>query len=579
MPCAGRPQQNRVDSILWKRRLAGWGAALFWILLCLRWFDAGAPWRPAWLGRTPSGVVALAAAVSFALWLRGHWAAVAGVGEARWSWLIPVGLALAFRVPAAIWGAAGYTTADGALSGIVCLHLRDGRDHLVFVPHVPYSGSLKSHLAAPLAALMDPSRAFTLTSLAFYGLFVAGLYPLARRTCPKGLERSTALGAGLYAAFAPTFVTHYSLSNDGNYVEVLALGTWALLLATRWLDEPQNRGILAVWIGLLLGLGFWCHILAALHVAAILLALLAGARWDAVKVLPSLACGFALGYFPGLLWNAQNSWDSFRYVLPGGESVGSLAEGPGLARRAFAMVTDQWPVLMGYDRGYSRILDLLSKTLAWVGVVTAAACAGVCARSKGRSGKSVLFLFLGTNLLVALLSLPLIPGNPRYELFLIAPISIFLAQVLQGGWKRGLLVLLVVFGALGSISQAIGELEADERWRGFVSALEREGVHWCHTDFYLATKINFLSQERIICSAKLGPTTTEYFFEYRRTVEQAREAALIPVNRTAASRLERRLRSLGVSYERLDLMKPVLLRLGRKVEPEELFPGREFPLR
>ncbi len=45
------------------------------------------------------------------------------------------------------------------------------------------------------------------------------------------------------------------------------------------------------------------------------------------------------------------------------------------------------------------------------------------------------------------------------------------------------------------------------------------------------------------------------------------------------TRLSRRLGELGVRHERLDLMKPVLLRLERKVDPEELFPWREFPLR
>src|SRR6185503_6041869 len=50
-----------------------------------------------------------------------------------------------------------------------------------------------------------------------------------------------------------TFVTQYSLSNDGNYVEVLALGTWALWLAARFGDEPEHRSTLALAAGLLLG--------------------------------------------------------------------------------------------------------------------------------------------------------------------------------------------------------------------------------------------------------------------------------------------------------------------------------------
>jgi hypothetical protein len=53
----------------------------------------------------------------------------------------------------------------------------------------------------------------------------------------------------------------------------------------------------------------------------------------------------------------------------------------------------------------------------------------------------------------------------------------------------------------------------------------------------------------------------------------------VAVNQTAARRLERRLAELGVSYERRDLMKPTLFGLSRKVDPEELFPGREFPWR
>ena len=48
------------------------------------------------------------------------------------------------------------------------------------------------------------------------------------------------------------------------------------------------------------------------------------------------------------------------------------------------------------------------------------------------------------------------------------------------------------------------------------------------------------------------------------------------VNTYAADRMGKRLEALGVTYERRDLMKPVLLRLSRKVEPEELFPGRSF---
>jgi hypothetical protein len=183
------------------------------------------------------------------------------------------------------------------------------------------------------------------------------------------------------------------------------------------------------------------------------------------------------------------------------------------------------------------------------------------------------------NVLVALVALPQIEGNPRYLQFLMASLPVFIARFLDAPRLRWLMALLVAFGAAGSLAQVPGTVRADGQWRRFVAELEAAGVRWCDTDFHLTTKINFLSEERVVCSSKLGPTTTEYFFDYRRQVEAAPEVALVAVNATAAEKLERRLERLGVTYERRDLMKPVLLRLSRKVDPEELFPGREFPMR
>jgi len=188
-------------------------------------------------------------------------------------------------------------------------------------------------------------------------------------------------------------------------------------------------------------------------------------------------------------------------------------------------------------------------------------------------------IFAAVNLGIAWLALPYIPGNPRYLLFSMAVVPVLLAEALSGRIGRVVLAVVIATGALASLAQAGGAREADRQWRAFVRGLQADGVRACYTDFYLATKINFLSGQSVTCSAKLGPTTTEYFFRFREAVDAAPEAALIAVNQAAADKLERRLERLGVTYERRDLMKPVLLRLSRKVGPEELFPDRAFPLR
>jgi len=557
---------------------AGLLAALLWVLLCARWFDVG--WtRPAWLEAIPSAALAIAVGALFAFWLRSSWPALGWSGGGR-PLVLTAGLALLFRLPLAWQGGAGYVTPDGALSGLVALHAREGAERLVFVPHVPYSGSLKSHLAALLSLAVDPARAFALSSVLFYALFVAALYRLAVHL--REVPGWTALGAGLYAAFAPAFVTRYSLSNDGNYVEVLALGTLALMLAVRWAREPARRGVLAVALGVVLGVAFWCHILAVIHVAAVGLFLLLREAKAAVRALPAAGFGFAVGAAPSLLWNAANGWVSFLYLLPGGTPVGEAAEGPPVGTRLVGLLADHAPVLLGYDPGYPPALDVAIKTVAFIVLALTVAGVAAAARAALRERCEVLRLLLvlvAVNAAVALWALPYIPGNPRYLLFLVAPIAIVLARLLRAPAARPVFAAVVAFGALGSLAQAPGAVAADGRWRTFVRDLEREGVRWCYTDFYIGTKVNFLSGERVVCSSKLGPTTTEYFFAYREQVERAPDAAFIAVNSDNADKLERRLVRLGVTGERRDLMKPVLLRLSRKVDPSELFPDRAFPLR
>ena len=575
--------------------VAGGAAAVLWVAFCALWFDVAAPWRPVALAAVPPLAILAAALLAALAWLRGRWGTLAvplprAVVPAL---LLVLALAFFFRLPVVVAGAGAAVTSDGALSGIVALRLAEGSERLVFVPQVPYSGSLKSHLTAPLALVMDPARAFALVSVLFYLAYVAGLFRLALLVAgPR-----PALLAGLYAAFSPAFLTRYSLSNDGNYVEVLALGTWALWLAARWTREDDARGRLALAAGLLLGLGFWCHILAVIHVAAlaalfVLAAVLRGGPGPvaALRSLVALALGWAIGYAPGWLWNLANGWESFEYLVPGEARAGEAGVATltsGLGEKLRLMVTDHWPVLMGYDTGYGPAVDRLLAGLSWIGVAAALFATARTARRAWRERSwplASLLLFAATNLAVALVALPHVPGNPRYVLFLMSVVPVFLADALGEGWSRWrtgplVLALLIATGAVGSFAQVPPTLWQDARWRQFVADLEREGVRFCYTDFFLATRVNFLSGERIVCSAKLGPNTTEYFFDYRERVEKAPEAALVAVNRTSAGRLETKLQGLGVRYERLDLMKPVLLRLSRKVDPQDLFPGRTFPMR
>jgi hypothetical protein len=238
-------------------------------------------------------------------------------------------------------------------------------------------------------------------------------------------------------------------------------------------------------------------------------------------------------------------------------------------------------VLFGRDRGYGALADGAYEVLSILGLAVAlwasVVSLGRVVRRRRLDTEAVLLAFGATNLAVVLLAMPHVPGIPRYSLFLFAPAAVLVARLLDRGWRRGLMVVLVAFGALGSLGQASHKLEQAADWRRFVGLLEETGVRHCYTDFYLSTPINFFSEERVVCSSRLGPTTTEYFFDYRTRVDQApAPPAIVAVNQAAAARVERRLGRMGVRYLRRDGMKPVFFDLARRVDPQEIFPARSF---
>jgi hypothetical protein len=554
---------------------AGWVALATWLLLGLRWFDPARPLRPAWLAATPPGLLLALLVVSAAAWLAPR---RSPSRSALRQLLIIALLALAFRLPALVHGAAGYLTPDGALSGIMALHIRDGGAHDVFVPQVPYSGSLKSHVAALLGCALDMPRAFALASILFYVAFAVAVSRLAQLASARPWP---ALAAGLYVALSPPFLTRYGLSNDGNYVEVLALGTWALVLVCRLARaEDGARARLAVLAGLLLGLALWCHILTMIYIAAAgTFMLLAAPR--AVRMLPIFGAGIAIGYWPGWLWNQANGWESFLYML-GRQSVGIAGFGLSAPERAVKLVTEQLPTLVGLGprpSALAHVAAMASAAIILLVITWSLVWAGRSARRPEAQVERLLLLFVVINVVVAVGFLPYVPEIPRYVLFLMTPFPVLLGLALDGPRGRWLMATIIAFGAACSIVQAPDAWTRDAQRRALAARLEALDVAFCYTDFSLAPLINFISDERVVCTAKLGPLTTEYFFEHRRRVEAAPAAAFVPINRAAADKIERRLTRLGVTYQRDDTTKPILYALSRKVDPEELFPDRSFPWR
>jgi hypothetical protein len=307
--------------------------------------------------------------------------------------------------------------------------------------------------------VIDPARAFALVSVLFYARLRGRRLPPGRGDGPRARTAArvaAGLAAGLYAAFSPAFVTRYSLSNDGNYVEVLALGTWALVLALRWADEPARRPRWALAIGLLLGLAFWCHILAVIPAAAVAVFLLLESPRGAAAA-PRDRPRLRAGRSPSASSGTRRTGGSRSPISPRGRRIDRRPPSGTSAGKAWSLLSDQLPVLLGYDFGYPAADRFAREAMAlrrarppWPRHRPGRTRR---ARRGGRPWRLIL-VFTAVNLGIAWLALPYIPGNPRYLLlFLMAavPCSSRSAERTDRSRRaRG----PIATGALASLAQA-----------------------------------------------------------------------------------------------------------------------------
>ena len=198
---------------------------------------------------------------SWPSWSRATARGAAAAADRRFS-LAVVGmlvLATLVRLPA-LRAPGSLVSSDSAVAGIIAQELRAG--HLpapIYAPGFPYEGTLKPHLTALLGLALPGAGTpllYVLASHLFYLLWVYAVMRLARGV--GGVP--AALGAGLFMAVSPRFLTAFSLNNVGQYPEVNALGTLALMLLT------PGAGLLLP--GFVLGLALWQQLLALYFILA-----------------------------------------------------------------------------------------------------------------------------------------------------------------------------------------------------------------------------------------------------------------------------------------------------------------------
>jgi hypothetical protein len=492
------------------------------------------------------------------------------------------------RVPF-VFEAYGLFSSDAAAQGLMALHVLEGKHHPVFLYNWSYVGSAKAHFTAALALLVsDPVVAFALAAALVYGAVTGAVFLLGRTVAPRG----ESVLAALYIVFAPGFLTAWGMGNEGSYPDVLALGTMMLVLGFRFLKDEIDGSRAAFCIGVLGGIAFWIHILATYYLLAALGILLVHRIGKAALVrLSAFALGFAVGDFPGILWNLSHDFQSFRWwgvdASPSGSEPSFIGRIDRTASQLGEVFRTSFAILAGYwpkdnpppPEAFFRIGLLLLFPLAFA-VFALHHREKLRLLLRGRLTPEA--ASLGFALLVVLVfaqsSFGWMTEEPRYLLFLFSVVPLFVATALSSLARRSRLAALAVVSALLLVSLRGGILyyadarESDRSNREFLRKLDELGIRHVHSDYHLSYKYVFLSHGRMIWTSALGPSQTEWYLPFREEVAAARDVALVPRSFRFARRLERRLQERGILFRRENLLYPVLFDFSEEVDLSWLVP-------
>jgi hypothetical protein len=486
-----------------------------------------------------------------------------------------VAIALLFRLPALLhpWG---WVNRDGAYGGFVTLHLLQGAAPApVFTEGASYQGTLKPHLAALLGlatGVRDLSWLMVAAGVLLSLVFLVATMALARRIG----GRAAALGAGLYVALGPKFLTTFTLNSVGQYVDVLALGGAALALVA-WVLAADARGSGArgayLAIGALLGAAFWQQPVALSYAAAAFAALaLRRATWrDPWAVL--VPVGAALGALPVVLWNLRNGWGSAEIMGRGlGEQADALVH---VARRT---ASTAFPVLAGLSPGHpwQRVPGV---ALAAAVLVPALLAAFVVLRRRAlrRPGPDLLppLLLLACVGLAWAVAAGKVYGRPRYLLPVAAATAVHFGVVAAWAWTRsrpaaaGAVALVLSFHVAGTWPRLRESASVAAWYAELVRAVEDKGIRTGYADFQIAAPVTMFTSERVLLSSALGPTPAYESDAHAARVRSQGPDAFVLRPQDDPQPLADWLTGQGVTYQLTREPVPIFWALSRRVPVEE----------
>lgn len=501
------------------------------------------------------------------------------------------------------------TNSDEATSGLVALHLSQGREFPLFFYGQYYMGALESYLAAPLFVLAGAGLVpLRLPNLLFYVAFLALMWQLTRRLYTAWFATGT---VGLLALGSDRILKNQLIAGGG-YPEMVPAGALLVLLAVQLALGRLRRPALgyAGW-GLVAGLTLWDDWLVLPYVAAAGTLLLV-ARWRELRGRTgmALAGGLVTGLVPIVAHNLLAAPEHRSLViyqqLGGGDPVSwvdrihggvlfGLPMGTGFCAPGRCAPGQLWwgvvaPLLL-------VVAGLLAARALWRALPSGS---GGHRERIRQGGRLVLVIAAALSLLAYAISAaagstPV--ESSRYLSCLLISLPVLLwplwSAATGGRWQPGVrngtdaivrnrpivrnaarvVLAAVAVSMLAATAAVLAEApamsRAAEQRRELVATLDRLSVSHFYTEYWTCNTIIFATRERLVCAVIRDDLHAGWdrYPPYRTSVEGAdRPAYVLPAGSPLSAAVAAELARTGVPVTRTGAAGYDIYQLAAPVE-------------
>src|SRR3954447_13867676 len=408
-------------------------------------------------------------------------------------WAVPLVLVGAAGIVARVWvynSVLGVPSSDDALVGLWAMHAARG-DFTTFFWGLHYGGTQEPLLAVPLFLVFGSSwLALKIVPIMLSGVAAILVWRVGRRIL--GEFRGAVAGA-LFWIWPPYNLD--SLSRPGFYAANVFYCALLMLLALRIVERPDRMRV--GLFGLVFGLAYW----ETSQIVPIAVPLVAWTIWKqprAVRHVWIAAPLAVLGALPWLIWNVGHHFGSLDMLQYGGQSS--------YWHRVRIFVSPLLPMISGLRYPFTQVPVLPGPLSNLVYVLLLALFVFGFVKTRRTNASMLYVIAICFPFFYAISAWTVESSDPRYLIVLTPVLALLLAQLAF----RPIAGLVVVLAAAaitatslhhfyrGAQAAQATNAGAPSDFGPLIRTLDRLGVHYVYSTHWVAYRLAFETNERII---------------------------------------------------------------------------------